>query len=131
MAGPTLNTDQKTALEKWVDTIPLLPAAAGLDPAAVARGSMLFNDPKVGCATCHAGTLLTNNMTVDVGTGQALQVPSLRGVSWRAPFMHNGCAATLADRFGDASCSGGDKHGLTSTLTPAQISDLTTYLESL
>jgi len=131
MAGPMLNTDQKTAIQSWVDTIPALPAAAGLDSAAVVRGSTLFNDPKVGCATCHAGSLLTNNATVDVGTGQAFQVPSLRGVSWRAPFMHNGCAATLADRFGNASCSGGDKHGLTSTLTAAQVSDLTTYLQSL
>jgi hypothetical protein len=131
MAGPMLNTDQKTAIQGWVDTIPALPAAAGLDSAAVVRGSTLFNDPKVGCATCHAGSLLTNNATVDVGTGQAFQVPSLRGVSWRAPFMHNGCAATLADRFGDATCGGGDKHGLTSTLTAAQVSDLTTYLQSL
>jgi hypothetical protein len=45
--------------------------------------------------------------------------------------MHNGCAATLADRFGNASCSGGDKHGLTSTLSAAQVGDLTTYLQSL
>jgi hypothetical protein len=131
MAGPVLNDAQKGALQKWVDTIPLLPANGGLDAAAVARGQALFNDPKVACATCHAGTLLTNNLTVDVGTGQPLQVPSLRGVSWRAPFMHNGCAATLADRFGAASCTGGDKHGFTSMLTPAQIGDLTVYLQSL
>ena len=45
--------------------------------------------------------------------------------------MHNGCAATLADRFGAAACSGGDKHGATSTLTSAQIGDLTAYLQSL
>jgi hypothetical protein len=44
--------------------------------------------------------------------------------------MHNGCAATLADRFGNASCSGGE-HGLTSTLSAAQVGDLTTYLQSL
>src|SRR5439155_1200658 len=84
----------------------------------------------LACATCHAGTLLTNNTTVDVGTGQPLQVPSLRGVSWRAPLMHNGCAKTLADRFGDAACTGGDKHGVTSTLTAAQLGDLTAYLSS-
>jgi mono/diheme cytochrome c family protein len=131
MAGPQLSADQKTALQSWVDTIPLLPATAGLDAAAVVRGSMLFNDPNVGCATCHAGSLLTNNTTVDVGTGQPLQVPSLRGVSWRGPFMHNGCAATLTARFTNPTCGGGDKHGLTSTLTNAQISDLTTYLQSL
>jgi hypothetical protein len=131
MAGPLLSADQKTALQSWVDTIPALPAAAGLDAAAVTRGSMLFNDAKVGCATCHAGALFTNNTTVDVGTGQPLQVPSLRGVSWRAPFMHNGCAATLGDRFTNATCGGGDKHGATSTLTAAQVSDLTAYLQSL
>ncbi len=131
MAGPTLNTDQKDALQAWVDTIPAMPEMGGLDSAAVVRGAMLFDDPKVACATCHAGTLLTNNATVDVGTGQALQVPSLRGVSWRAPFMHNGCASTLTERFTNPACSGGDKHGVTSTLTAAQISDLTAYLQSL
>ncbi|HVU50628.1 MAG TPA: cytochrome-c peroxidase [Polyangia bacterium] len=131
MAGPILSPDQKTALQSWVDTIPAMPQTANLDAAAVVRGAMLFDDAKVGCVTCHAGTLLTNNTTVDVGTGQAFQVPSLRGVSWRSPLMHNGCALTLDDRFTDPGCGGGDKHGLTSTLTPAQISDLTTYLESL
>jgi hypothetical protein len=131
MSGPMLNIDQKNALQSWVDTIPALPTTANLDSAAVVRGAMLFDDPKVGCATCHTGSLLTNNATVDVGTGQPMQVPSLRGVSWRAPFMHNGCASTLADRFGATSCSGGDKHGVTSTLMPNQISDLTSYLQSL
>jgi cytochrome c peroxidase len=131
MAGPMLSDDQKTALQKWVDTIPAMPATAGLDGAAVARGQTLFNDPKVACATCHMGALLTNNVTVDVGTGQPFQVPSLRGVSWRTPLMHDGCATTLADRFGNASCSGGDKHGVTSTLSTGQVSDLTAYLQSL
>jgi mono/diheme cytochrome c family protein len=129
MSGPMLADDQKQALEGWVDTIKLLPPTSGLDAAAVARGQTLFNDAKVACASCHAGSLLTNNTTVDVGTGAALQVPSLRGVSWRAPFMHNGCAATLADRF-DLAC-GGDKHGATSQLTTAQQNDLVAYLESL
>jgi len=129
MAGPPLTPDQKKALQGWIDTIPPLPRRTGLDAAAVARGQALFNDAKIGCAACHAGTLLTNNTTVDVGTGGAFQVPSLRGVSWRAPLMHTGCAAELADRFG-AAC-GGDRHGATSTLTAAQIRDLTTYLESI
>jgi cytochrome c peroxidase len=131
IAGPVLSDAQKASLQSWIDTIPALPPTAGLDAAAVARGQALFDDPKVACATCHAGALLTNNTTVDVGTGQALQVPSLRGVAWRAPFMHTGCAATLADRFGAATCGGGDQHGVTSTLTSAQVNDLTAYLESL
>jgi hypothetical protein len=131
MAGPMLTADRKMVLQAWIDTIPAMPTTAGLDASAVARGQATFQDPKVGCATCHAGSLLTNNLTVDVGTGQPFQVPSLRGVSWRAPLMHNGCAATLADRFGSASCTGGDRHGATSTLTSAQIGDLTAYLQSL
>jgi mono/diheme cytochrome c family protein len=130
MAGPALSTDQAMAVQAWVDTIPALPPMAGLDAAAVARGKTLFNDANVGCATCHAGTLLTNNATVDVGTGSPLQVPSLRGVVWRGPFMHTGCATTLGDRFA-AACGGGDKHGVTSTLSAAQLGDLTTYLQSL
>jgi mono/diheme cytochrome c family protein len=129
MSGPVLADNQKQALQTWIDTIPALPATAGLDAAAVARGQALFTDAKVACGTCHAGTLLTNNATVDVGTGRALQVPSLRGVSWRAPFMHTGCAATLADRFG--TCGGGDLHGATSQLSAPQLSDLTAYLQSL
>jgi mono/diheme cytochrome c family protein len=131
MAGPLLSDDQKSALQAWIDTVPAMPSLAGLDAAAVTRGKALFEDAKVGCASCHGGALLTNNMTVDVGTGRAFQVPSLRGVAWRAPFMHDGCAATLADRFRSASCGGGDKHGVTSTLTSAQLGDLTAYLQSL
>jgi hypothetical protein len=131
MAGPVLTSDQKAALAGWVDTIAALPVAGGLDASAVARGKTVFEDPKVACATCHTGALLTNNQTVDVGTGLALQVPSLLGVSWRSPFMHTGCAATLADRFTSAACGGGDKHGVTSTLTKTELDDLTAYLQSL
>jgi mono/diheme cytochrome c family protein len=130
MSGPMLADDQKQALEDWVDTIKLLPPTPGLDTAAVARGGALFNDATIACATCHAGSLLTNNATVNVGTGGMFQVPSLRGVAWRAPFMHTGCGATLADRF-SPSCGGGDMHGKTSQLAPTQIADLVTYLESL
>jgi hypothetical protein len=43
--------------------------------------------------------------------------------------MHDGCAATLRDRFG--ACGGGDNHGHTSQLTPAELDDLIAYLESL
>ena len=131
MAGPLLSDDQKTALAGWVDTIPAPPSPAGLDASSVARGRALFEDVKVGCATCHSGALLTNNATVDVGTGIAFQVPSLRGISSRAPFMHNGCAATLAERFTSLACGGGDKHGATSMLGAAQIDDLVAYMGSL
>ncbi len=130
MAGPFLDPSQQQALFDWVNAIPTLPQSPPADAAAVARGQTLFQDTThAACATCHAGPQLTNNQTVDVGTGGTFQVPRLLGVGWRAPFLHDGCAATLSDRFG--ACGGGDHHGVTSSLTAAQIADLVAYLETL
>jgi hypothetical protein len=129
MSGPQPSPDQTAAMLHWLDSIPELPNPPPTAPTAVERGRTLFNSASVGCSACHAGPHLTNNATVDVGTGMLVQVPSLRGVGWRAPFLHNGCAPTLADRFG--SCGGGDKHGHTSQLQTADIADLTAYLETL
>ena len=81
--------------------------------------------------SCHNGGLLTNNTTVDVGTRGSFQVPALRGLTWRAPYMHDGCAPALLSRFSSAACGGGDAHGKTSQLTEAQRSDLIAYLQSL
>jgi cytochrome c peroxidase len=101
------------------------------DAAAVARGQAIFNDPsRAACVTCHTGARLTNNQSVDVGTGGTFQVPSLVGISTRGPFMHNGCAETLRDRF-DPACGGGDRHGATSKLQPSEVTDLVQYLETL
>jgi cytochrome c peroxidase len=77
----------------------------------------------------HDGPQLTTNETVDVGTGGEFQIPGLHGVGLRAPYLHNGCAATLHDRFG--ACGGGDEHGQTSQLSAQDIDDLVTYLETL
>jgi hypothetical protein len=128
MAGPALAPDQTDALRRWIDAIPALPNVV-TDAAAVARGRALFVGAQVGCVACHAGPLLSNNATVDVGTGRPLQVPSLRGLAWRAPYLHDGCAATLADRFGP--CGGGESHGHTAALTATELADLVSYLQSL
>ncbi|HVU52717.1 MAG TPA: cytochrome c [Polyangia bacterium] len=129
MSGPQPTADQTAAMLRWLDTIPELPTPPPAAPAAVERGRALFGSATLGCTTCHAGPRLTNNLSVDVGTGLTAQVPSLRGVGWRAPFLHNGCAPTLADRFG--SCGGGDRHGHTSQLAPSDVADLTAFLETL
>jgi len=129
MSGPALASDQQAALLTWLDHQPRLPKADAADPAAVSRGQALFQDPAHGCAICHAGPHMTNNQTVDVGTGGRFQVPSLIGVGSRAPYLHDGCAPTLTDRFG--SCGGGDQHGVTSTLSSADVSDLVAYLKTL
>lgn len=129
MAGGTVTPGQKRSLGPWLDRVQPPAPAPMVDAAAVARGRALF--ASAGCETCHGGALLTNNQLFDVGTGGKFKVPSLIGVSARAPFMHTGCAATLRDRFTSTSCGGGDRHGTTSTLTVAQIDDLIAYLESL
>ena len=126
MSGPKVEDKQVDTLKTWLFKIPA-PPKIEQDPSAVERGQVLFTQR--GCATCHAGAALTNNETRDVGTGGAFQVPSLVGVAWRAPFIHNGCAKTMKDRF-DGSC-GGDKHGDIAGLTTAQIEDLSAYVESL
>ena len=69
--------------------------------ASGARGRALFQDARVGCASCHGGSMGTNNQTMDVGTGAAFQVPALRGLAWRAPLMHDRCAPTLRARVPD------------------------------
>lgn len=132
MSGPFLSTDQVNATLSWINSIPARPPAISPDDPRVTRGRALFQDPVVACATCHAGDLLTNNATVAVGTANGpFQVPSLRGVAWRAPYMHNGCASDLASRFSDTTCGGGDSHGVTSHLTADQLADLVAFLESL
>jgi mono/diheme cytochrome c family protein len=121
--------EQADALAHWIDRQPAL-AAKAHDPAAAERGRQLFQSEAVGCATCHAGSQLTNNRFADVGTGAMFQVPSLRGVSFRLPLMHDGCVSTLRERFENA-CAGGDKHGHTAQLAAPQIDDLIAYVETL
>ena len=129
MSGPALQTAHMDALAAFIDKIPRPKGFVPPDPAAAERGRAVFDDPTVGCATCHAGKSMTNNGTFDVQTGGPFQVPSLLGLGARAPYMHQGCAPTLADRFG--SCGGGDAHGNTSRLAASDLADLIAYLDTL
>ena len=130
MSGPKLTDVMTDALVSWVDAQPRPLRRAPADAAAVQRGAALFNDTQnVGCVTCHAGARFSNNASMDVGTGRAFQVPSLLGIGTRGPFMHDGCAATLRDRFNPAC--GGANHGVTASLSSGQIDDLIAFLQSL
>jgi mono/diheme cytochrome c family protein len=128
MGAAPLGEDARLALGVWLNALPLVPAEPG-EPGAVARGRVLFEASEVGCSSCHAGSDLRSSQTYDVGTGGQFKVPSLRGAALRLPLMHTGCADTLKARF-DPAC-GGDKHGSTAQLAPAQIDDLVAYLGSL
>jgi mono/diheme cytochrome c family protein len=128
MSGAVLGPDALTALQGWVESIPAPPAPSWVDPAAAQRGQALFESASTGCTTCHNGAKLTNNATLDVGTGGAFQVPPLVGVGWRTPLLHDGCANTLTDRF--TSCAT-PAHGATAALSTQNVSDLVAYLETL
>ena len=130
MSGPKLLPDAMNAMVTWIDAQPRRRRPAVANPAAVQRGAALFNDTaNVGCVACHSGARFSNNASMDVGTGRAFQVPSLLGIGTRGPFMHDGCAATLRDRFNPAC--GGAQHGMTDKLTSGQIDDLVAYLQTL
>jgi hypothetical protein len=128
MAGGEITRSQRLSLGPWLEGI-RAPSGVVVDAAMVERGGTLFNAEATQCTTCHAGPLRTNNRMVDVGTGGVFKVPSLLGVGARAPFLHDGCAPTLLDRFG--TCGGGDLHGRTSQLTAAELADMAAYLESI
>jgi hypothetical protein len=129
MGGGAVTLSEGEAISDYLESLhPNAPMRSPKDDAAL-RGKALFESAEVECATCHNGPKLTNNKTVDVGTGAMFQVPSLIGVAYHQPFMHDGCAQTLRDRF-DPSC-GGAKHGKTADLDEEQIADLIAYLQSL
>lgn len=128
MQGPALEAEQRDALARWIDRQPLLRVTPP-DADAVARGKTLFESQETGCASCHSGERFTNNQNAFVGTRATVQVPSLSNVSFRAPFIHDGCASELTGRF--EACGGGEKHGHTEQLSDDEAGDLAAFLMSL
>lgn len=129
MSGPRLNTNQIDSLSHWLDELPPpTPNLVDYDGDAIQRGQTLFFGA-ADCGRCHSGPMLTNNETVDVGTGGRFQVPTLVGLNYRLPLMHDGCAQTIRERF-EISC-GGDRHGKIDGLSENQIADLVAYLATL
>ncbi|MEW5742684.1 MAG: c-type cytochrome [Myxococcota bacterium] len=108
----------------------------------LARGMAVYE--KAQCATCHVGETLTNNTFADVGTyvttgpvvdqpsllpHGGLNTPSLLGLARTAPYLHDGSAQTLKARILQGKEA--NRHGITSTLTDAEVDDLVAYLKSL
>lgn len=98
------------------------------DTAAAERGRQVF--AKHDCAQCHAAPAYTSPEAYDVGLKDSqgnteFNPPSLRGLSHRAPFLHDNRAATLEEVF--------LKHGHPSdtTFTADEVKDLTAFLLGL
>jgi mono/diheme cytochrome c family protein len=131
MGGVRESGPRVSALSEWLFALRAPAPIRDATDEAAQRGQALFQSSDVGCTTCHSGPKLTDNRSVAIDSVATtkLQVPSLIAIGYRAPFMHNGCAATLAARF-DPAC-GGNQHGNTAALSETQRSDLVAYLESL
>lgn len=139
MGGVFQTPERVGALGDWVKSAEPAIAApvTGLSQdasqvEAAQRGQTLFESKAVGCSSCHNGSAFTDNLSYLVGTSgnERLQTPSLTRIALHPPFMHDGCAKTLRERF-EPACGGGDEHGKTSHLTGEQIDDLVSYLTTL
>jgi DNA-binding beta-propeller fold protein YncE len=125
-----LEPGQIEALGSWLDSIPAAATADDLDAAAVQRGRTVFEaGGAAACASCHSGPQLSDGKTHDVGTGGNFITPTLLGAGSRTPLMHDGCAKTLAERFG--RCGGGAMHGDPARFSASEQADLSEYLRSL
>ena len=106
--------------------------------AAAVRGQAIFQNPTVGCATCHNGPFLTDQQRHNVGTGHPADVgprdpiydtPTLHELWRTAPYLHDGSAPTLRDVL--TTQNSNNLHGVTSQLTSAQLDDLVAYLQQI
>jgi cytochrome c peroxidase len=121
--------------------------------AQAKRGFFLFNG-KAACAACHRGWAFTDEGFYDVGTGTgddvgrgqlfpnsvklqyAFKVPTLRDVAHRAPYMHDGSEATLADVINLYDRGGVDRPSRSNLIKPlhltaAEKADLIAFLDTL
>jgi cytochrome c peroxidase len=118
-----------------------------------AWGKEIFERQDVGCANCHAGTGTTDGLLHDVGTASRLETeimgfakgvvpesteemianmgtfntPSLRGLFYTAPYLHDGSAATLRDVLTQTATT----MGKTDHLADDEIDALVAYLLTL
>ena len=125
MGAKMPSPDETASMQAWLDAQPLATPVASRSLTSAGRAAF----ERAGCDACHSGARLTNNQTMDVGTGGGFQVPSLLGVSRRGPWMHDGCATTMRMRF-EPAC-GGSAHGNAGVLTATELDELVAYLEAL
>lgn len=93
MGGMRQSPARSQSFRSWLFEQQRPAADPGRDAATlVAEGKALFAAHE--CASCHTGELLGGAMTAPI-RGVALQVPTLRRIALRAPYMHDGRAANL------------------------------------
>lgn len=130
LGGTGIDVRQAGELAAFLESVepPRTPTVE--DASAVARGKQLFDSDITGCASCHNGTLYTDQQQYDLSTDlDEVDTPSLVGLAHSAPYYHDGSARTLEALLkGNASIH---SMGDIATLTDPQIDDLVQYLQTL
>ncbi len=129
LRGPEAEPGMVNDLTAYLETLPPPPPRRSADDPAALRGAEAFRARR--CVSCHRPPLYTSAGTRDVGLDDGpgghrrFNAPALRGVSWTAPYLHDGRAATLADLL--------DVHspGRKDPMDPRERDDLVAFLESL
>lgn len=128
MHGDEPQPEQLEALAAYMQTLAPPPRIASGDAARVARGAKLFESHN--CGACHAAPSYTSADVYDVGLRDQLgrtefNPPSLRGVRYRGPFLHDDRASTLSEVFVKY------KHPKATSWSEEELADLIAFLESL
>jgi len=125
--GRELDAGQIAALSAYLEALPP-PRPPTRDPAAVARGRLLF-EGELACATCHEGPRYTDGDRHTFDRNPAYDTPSLIGLAASAPYFHDGSAETLDDLLRGY----GTARGMADfdALSPADRADLRAFLETL
>lgn len=128
MHGGDPTDDQLKSLVAYMKSLAPPPRIAPADQAQVARGATLFESH--GCSACHTAPTYTSADVYDVGIEdqqgrKKFNPPSLRGVRYRGPFLHDLRAATLKDVIVT------HKHPEPAEWSPEALADLIAFLESL
>lgn len=135
MEGDALLIDT-SAIAAYMNEVPA--PAAPWQPAwradTILRGEAIFN---ARCASCHAGTELTDgearrvvppSADADGATG-LVDTPTLHAIRATAPYLHDGRAGNLRSVL--TTHNPGDIHGQTSDLEDAALRDLLVFLGTL
>jgi len=132
MHGPKPTGEQVTDLTAYLSSLappsPELWQAGAVESAAVARGRAVFEARK--CASCHAPPEYTSQERYDVGLSDEVgnhefNPPSLRAVSRRDTFLHDGRARSLEQIFSELH------HPRGLELTSRETVDLIVFLKTL
>jgi len=128
MGGGGLSAHEAEQIARYIDFVRPVDVPDRADVGAAERGRALFESADVGCASCHTGAQLTDNLVhIMPGSREGFKTPSLRGLAATPPYLHDGSAPdlrSLLERAESMRMSG-------RPLDRGEIADMEAYLRTL